>query len=196
MYGKGEFPGLPCRELKLGLSEELNCFLADVERRAFRMAYLSTGCQEDALDVVQDGMLDFVRRYSDKPPEEWHPLFHRVLQSRITDWHRRTTVRNRFRSWFGGGNEDGGDGIDPVATYADPRGETPASRLLNRELGEHLEQGVRRLPLRQQQAFMLRAWEGLDVAQTAVAMKCSEGSVKTHYFRAVNTLRNVLEEFR
>jgi RNA polymerase sigma-70 factor (ECF subfamily) len=160
------------------------------------MAYLATGSQEDALDVVQDGMLDFVRRYASKPSDEWRPLFHRVLQSRITDWHRRTSVRNRFRSWFGGGREVGDEGADPVETFADPRGVTPASELLNRELGERLEKSVRLLPLRQQQAFLLRAWEGLDVAQTAVAMKCSQGSVKTHYFRAVNALRNVLEEYR
>jgi RNA polymerase sigma-70 factor (ECF subfamily) len=160
------------------------------------MAYLATGSQEDALDVVQDGMLDFVRRYAAKPSDEWRPLFHRVLQSRITDWHRRTFVRNRFRSWFGGGREDGDDGADPVETFADPRRVTPASELLNRELGERLEKSVQLLPLRQQQAFLLRAWEGLDVAQTAVAMKCSQGSVKTHYFRAVNALRNVLEEYR
>lgn len=159
------------------------------------MAYLATGCEDDALDVVQDGMLDFVRLYAAKPSAEWRPLFHRVLQSRITDWHRRTSVRNRFRSWFGGSGHEG-DPPDPVETFADPRGETPASELLNRELGERLESGIRQLPLRQQQAFMLRAWEGLDVAQTAVAMKCSEGSVKTHYFRAVNALRNVLEEYR
>lgn len=94
------------------------------------------------------------------------------------------------------GHDDGDDGSDPVEAFADPRGETPASELLNRELGQHLEKSVRQLPLRQQQAFLLRAWEGLDVAQTAVAMKCSEGSVKTHYFRAVNALRNVLEEYR
>ena len=160
------------------------------------MAYFATGCQDDALDVVQDGMLDFVRRYASRPADEWRPLFHRVLQSRITDWHRRATVRNRFRSWFGGSREDGEEVADPVETYADPRGETPASELLNRELAERLENGVRQLPLRQQQAFMLRAWEGLDVAQTALAMNCSEGSVKTHYFRAVNALRNVLEEYR
>ncbi|WP_281416930.1 RNA polymerase sigma factor [Geoanaerobacter pelophilus] len=174
----------------------MNCFLAEVERRAFRMAYLATGCQDDALDVVQDAMLDFVRRYATRPAEEWRPLFYRINQNRITDWHRRTTVRNRFRSWFGMGHDDGDDGFDPVEAFADPRGETPASELLNRELGQQLEKSVRQLPLRQQQAFLLRAWEGLDVAQTAVAMKCSEGSVKTHYFRAVNALRNVLEEYR
>jgi len=186
---------MPCRELTLGTSEELNRFLSEVERRAFRMAYLATGCQDEALDIVQDGMLDFVRRYAAKPSDEWRPLFHRVLQSRITDWHRRTIVRNRFRSWFGG-SDGSNDDLDPVESFADPRAVTPASEILNRELGEKLENAVRQLPLRQQQAFLLRAWEGLDVAQTAVAMKCSDGSVKTHYFRAVNALRNVLEEYR
>ena len=184
-----------CMELTLGTSDELNRFLAEVERRAFRMAYLATGSEDDALDVVQDGMLDFVRLYATKPADEWRPLFHRVLQSRITDWHRRTAVRNRFRSWFASGS-DSEDTPDPVEAFPDPRGETPASELLNRELAERLENGIRQLPLRQKQAFMLRSWEGLDVSQTAVAMKCSEGSVKTHYFRALNALRNVLEEYR
>lgn len=160
------------------------------------MAYLATGSQDDALDVVQDGMLHFVRLYAGRPSEEWRPLFHTVLQSRITDWYRRTSIRNRFMSWFGRTDDDNGASDDPVEAYADPRGETPASELLNRELGARLEHAVRMLPLRQQQAFLLRAWEGLDVAQTASAMKCSEGSVKTHYFRAVNALRNVLEEYR
>lgn len=160
------------------------------------MAYLATGCQDDALDVVQDGMLDFVRLYATKPCDEWRPLFQRVLQSRITDWHRKSVVRNRFRSWFSTRDGNGENAADPVESFPDPRGETPASELLNRELGNRIENGIRQLPLRQQQAFMLRAWEGFDVAQTAVAMKCSEGSVKTHYFRAVNALRNVLEEYR
>lgn len=183
-------------ENKLSIPEELNRFLSEVERRAFRMAFIATGSKEDALDVVQDGMLDFVRRYSVRPMDEWRPLFYSVLQSRITDWYRRTIVRNRFRSWFGVSQNDNSDYEDPFDSYADPRGETPASELLNRELGIRLQNSIKRLPLRQQQAFLLRAWEGLDVAQTALAMKCSQGSVKTHYFRAVNALRNVLEDYR
>ncbi|MSM41117.1 MAG: RNA polymerase sigma factor [Geobacter sp.] len=187
---------MPYREFPLAASVELNRFLADVERRAYRMAYLATGNQDDALDIVQDAMLDFVRRYTKKPENEWPPLFHRVLQSRITDWHRRSLVRNRLRIWFGFGSKDGEEEECPLEKVADPIGTTPASLLLNRELGVKLDKAIRGLPLRQQQAFLLRAWEGLDVAETAAAMGCSGGSVKTHYFRAVTALRNVLEEYQ
>ena len=160
------------------------------------MAVLATGNQDDALDIVQDGMLDFVRSYAKRPATEWRTLFFRVLQSRIIDWHRRSLVRNRLRKWFGRDGEDGEDASESLEELADPRGETPASLLMNRELGLRLEQAIRRLPLRQQQAFLLRAWEGMDVAETARAMGCSDGSVKTHYSRAVTALRDLLKEFR
>jgi len=158
------------------------------------MARFATGNADEALDVVQDAMLDFVKRYSGRPSGEWPVLFYRILQSRITDWYRRTSVRNRFRHWFGGEEEDGRE--DPLQRIADPSSPDPAEALVRRKIGEDLENAVRRLPLRQRQAFLLRAWEGLDVAQTASAMGCSEGSVKTHYSRAVHTLRALLEEYR
>ncbi|WP_306536055.1 RNA polymerase sigma factor [Geobacter sp.] len=174
--------------------QTLNRFLADVERRAFRMARLATYDDDEALDLVQDAMLAFVSRYTHKPEGEWAPLFHRTLQNRIVDWHRRTSVRNRLRAWFGGRGDDGDDG-DPLENVADTSSPDPATSLLRRNLGEAIEGAVRRLPLRQRQAFLLRAWEGLDTAQTAFAMGCSEGSVKTHYSRAVHTLRDLLEEY-
>ena len=175
-------------------TEMLNLFLAGVERRAFRMARLATSDDDEALDLVQDAMLAFVSRYSSKSEKEWAPLFHRTLQNRIVDWHRRSTVRNRFRAWFGGRDEDQDDG-DPLENLADNFSPDPAASLLRRSLGEAIETAVRRLPLRQRQAFLLRAWEGLDTAQTAFAMGCSEGSVKTHYSRAIHTLRDMLKEY-
>ena len=158
------------------------------------MARFATSSADEALDLVQDAMLDFVKRYAGRPEAEWHVLFHRVLQSRITDWYRRTAVRNRFRQWFGAGDDDGGE--DPFSTIADPASPDPAAVLSRRDMAGALDRAVRRLPLRQRQAFLLRAWEGLDVAETAKAMGCSEGSVKTHYSRAVHTLRDLLEEYR
>ena len=175
-------------------TDMLNLFLAGVERRAFRMAWLATSDDDEALDLVQDAMLAFVSRYGGKPEGEWAPLFHRTLQNRIVDWHRRASVRNRFRAWFGGRGEDEDNG-DPLENLADHSSPDPARSLLRRTLGEAIEVAVRRLPLRQRQAFLLRAWEGLDTAQTAFAMGCSEGSVKTHYSRAVHTLRDLLEEY-
>ncbi len=148
---------------------------------------------DNALDIVQDSMLDFVRRYRDKPEHEWTPLYYRVLNSRITDAHRRRSVRNRVWGWFARDSED--DSEDPIQTARDPNGEDPLVLLERTRLGTSLEKAIGTLPLRQQQAFLLRAWEGLDVAETAFSMGCSQGSVKTHYFRAVQALREKLKEF-
>jgi RNA polymerase sigma-70 factor (ECF subfamily) len=159
------------------------------------MAQFAVTDRDAALDIVQDAMLDFVRRYRDKPESEWAPLFFKVLQSRITDAHRRMTVRNRIWSWFGRESSDPED-PDPIQAAPDPSGTTPLVLLEREALDEALKNAIRSLPLRQQQAFLLRSWEGLDVADTARAMGCSDGSVKTHYFRAVQTLRKQLEEFK
>jgi RNA polymerase sigma-70 factor (ECF subfamily) len=168
--------------------DELDRFLASVERRAFRMAVLATRDRDDALDLVQDAMTALVERYAARPPVEWPPLFHRILQNRIRDWARRRAWRDRFRAWLG--RDEGSD--DPIDALANADARDPASQAADAAEGRRLEAALAALPLRQQQAFLLRAWEGLDVAETAQAMRCSAGSVKTHYFRAVHALREKL----
>lgn len=171
-------------------------FLASVERRAFRMAQIATGSREEALDIVQDAMFGLVKRYSEKSEKEWKPLFFRILQSRIRDWYRRNRVRRRWRIWLDSGHKpDGKEGEDPLATLADPNAHNPAEESILADATAALDSALRTLTLRQQQAFLLRAWEGMSLRETAVAMKCSEGSVKSHYSRAVHALRNLLEEY-
>ena len=185
-------PGKACldgRASILNQAQALDRFLASVERRAFRMAQIATGNKEEALDLVQEAMLNLVQRYADRDGSEWGPLFHCILQSRIRDWYRRTRVRNRWREWFGKPRDDG---EDPLETVADPLAAPPDEELKKKRACAALDAALRTLPLRQQQAFLLRAWEELDVAQTAAAMNCSEGSVKTHFFRAVRALRKQL----
>ncbi len=131
-------------------------------------------------------MLRLATRYADHSEAEWAPLFHTILQSRIRDWYRRTRVRTRVRAWFRRGSD--GKQLDPTDAVADPAA-GPAERLALGRAAQRLDAALRALPLRQQQAFLLRAWEGLDVAATAAAMGCSSGSVKTHYSRAVHRLR-------
>ena len=172
----------------------LDRFIREVERRALRMAELSTGNRDDALELVQDAMLGFARHYSGKPEAEWAPLFHRVLDSRILDFHRRHQVRRRWRVWLGRAGED--EGTDPISQVPDPADPGPLQRVADGETRLALERGLRALPLRQRQAFLLRVWEGLDVLQTATAMRCSEGSVKTHLSRALAALRGRLEGLR
>ena len=172
--------------------EPLNRFLAEVERRAFQMAKFATRNRDEALDLVQEAMFQFVRRYSIRPAEEWKVLFYRVLRSRITDWHRRTLVRRRILAWLG--RPDSEEQEDPLQALPDTQNPNPSDHLLRQEERGVLDQAIRALPLRQQQAFLLRAWEGMDLRQTAIIMGCSEGSVKTHYSRAVHALRGVLEE--
>src|SRR4051812_7846176 len=170
---------------------ELESFLRGVERRALRMAEFATGNREEALDLVQDAMFGFVRHYGQNDRAEWQPLFWRVLDSRLNDWHRRQRVRARW--WFRPANPEEDD---PIAAAPDIREPGPLARLADSEASAALETALRALPLRQRQAFLLRMWEGLDVADTATAMRCSEGSVKTHLWRALANLRRALEEYR
>ena len=171
----------------------LDEFLASVERRAFRMAQFATGQTEEALDIVQDTMLVLVRRYGDKPEAEWRPLFFRILQNHIRDWYRRRTVRNRWHSFWSSW-QSADDNEDPIAQLPDPQGTHPEKQTLATDSLATVEAAVKQLPLRQQQAFFMRAWEELSVSQTATAMQCSEGTVKTHYSRAVHALRNLLKD--
>ncbi|MGE0583360.1 MAG: RNA polymerase sigma factor [Steroidobacteraceae bacterium] len=169
-------------------------FFLAVERKAFRIAQLALRHEDDALDAVQDSMLQLVRAYAARPQAEWKPLFYRILENRIRDLQRRRTVRGRVFAWWparGGNARDDGDAeaeIDPAANAPSPEA-GPQARLETEQAMALLEEFLAQLPARQRQAFLLRNFEELDVAGTAAAMGCSEGSVKTHYFRAVHTLR-------
>jgi len=173
------------------VTNPMNEFLASVERRAYRIAYIATGNREEALDIVQDAMFKLAQRYADRGAEEWGPLFQRILQSRIRDWYRRARARTVWQRIRSSKEEDGGD---PMDRLPGPATGEPSKLLGEQGAIDRLDEILHSLPLRQQQVFLLRLWEGLDVRDTARAMGCSEGSVKTHYSRAVHRVRELLEE--
>ncbi len=183
------------REQRIGAKalqrqQRLNRFLAEVERRALRFAEIAIRDRDDAMDLVQEAMIKLARNYADKPEDEWPPLFYRILQNGVRDWHRRQAVRNKVMVWFGRGKAD--NDYDPVAEAPDMLARRPEESLQTAGALDELEAAIGRLPPRQREAFMLRTFEGLDVAGTATAMGVSQGSVKTHYSRAVHTLRDAL----
>ena len=149
--------------------------------------------RDDALDIVQDSMLGLVQKYANKPASEWPPLFYRIMHSRINDWHRKHKVRSKWMSWIGLGKADSEEIGDPLENIADPVAREPQQYLQSELSIKKLESAIQALPRRQQQAFLLRSWEGLSVADTATAMVCSQGSVKTHCSRALASLRKALE---
>ncbi len=154
-------------EVGLDSTVALNHFLSGVERHSFAVSQISTGNREDSLDIIHDAMLGFVRKYSSRPAGEWKPLYYRVLYSRIRDWQRRSMVRNRFRAWFGAGGDDGEDAGDPLENIADLSSPDPAREIMRKDAGEAIRNSLRALPVRQRQAFLLRAWEGMAVKETA-----------------------------
>ncbi|MCS6946054.1 MAG: RNA polymerase sigma factor [Steroidobacteraceae bacterium] len=173
----------------------LESFLAGVERKAFKIAQLALRNPDDALDAVQDAMLSLVKSYAHRSETEWKPLFYRILDNKVLDIQRRRSIRGRLTALLPSSRDDpDGDPPDPLAQAPDPA-PLPAAQLETDEAIAALERALARLPHRQRQAFMLRSLEGLDVAATAQAMGCSEGSVKTHYFRALQFLRAQLGEF-
>ena len=174
----------------------LDSFLASVQRRAYRMALLATHENADAPDIVQDAMMKLAHNYQGRPAQEWPALFQRILQNRIMDWHRQRSRRHRWLPFLNRDSElDNEDNLDGLFEEMTEQPLQDPAKLL--DLANDMEvalKAVEALPIRQQQAFLLRAWEGFDVANTAAAMGCSEGSVKTHYHRAVNNLRQTLLE--
>ncbi len=178
-------------EARLDRNSALESFLMGVQRKGYQMACLAIGDRDEALDLLQDAMMKLAQRYGDRPEKEWRPLFFRILNNRIMDYHRRRTALGRWMSWLRPG--DDADDHDPVQAAPDADAPLPEHLLALDIAGDELVKAVENLPLRQKQAFLLRAWEGFGVKDTARIMKCSEGSVKTHYSRALASLRQVLE---
>ncbi|MEE4243922.1 MAG: RNA polymerase sigma factor [Kangiellaceae bacterium] len=169
-------------------------FLMEVQSKAFRMAEIATQNQDDAMDIVQDAMINLVSKYSERPYAEWKPLFYRILQSKMTDFFRKRAVTRKIFFWKQFNSDPHHSDLHQTRDSFE-LGEhelTPDRQLSGeRDLADVVEQ-LKRLPYRQQQCFMLRSWEGLSVSETAKVMGCSEGSVKTHYSRARQTLAGAL----
>jgi RNA polymerase sigma-70 factor, ECF subfamily len=172
------------------LRQRLDGFLRTSERRALIHAELALRSRDDALDVVQEAMAGFVKSYSLKPEAEWGKLFYAVLSSKILDFQRRQSVRRRFRQFFSHTETEASE--DMLANVADVHEITLEQQIYANQAGHAIDGALKVLPGRQRQAFLLRMWEGMDVAQTAAVMRCSEGSVKTHLSRALSRLRELL----
>ncbi|MGB7815290.1 MAG: RNA polymerase sigma factor [Methylotenera sp.] len=178
-------------------SQELSDFLRDVERRAFKQTVYAVRDDHAALDIVQDAMLKLAEKYADKPVAEYPMLFQRILQNTMRDFWRRQKVRNLWTtllSSFGAG-QDGEEDYDPLDTIdVGDEADNPVVQLERSQTLRIIEKALEKLPTRQREAFVLRYWEDMDVAETASLMGCSEGSVKTHCSRAVHTLAALLEK--
>ncbi len=184
----------------LATEQELSDFLKSVEKRAFKRSFFHVRDEEAALDIVQDSMLKLAQHYGDKPINELPMLFQRILSNSTLDWFRRQKTQNALFTRMSDLEASAGDDadFDWLETYADSgqNGETARSAedLTERaQILQSIEKEIQELPARQREAFLMRYWEEMDVAETAAAMGCSEGSVKTHCFRAIQTLSKALK---
>ncbi|HEX5539326.1 MAG TPA: RNA polymerase sigma factor [Methylophilaceae bacterium] len=182
----------------MATAQELSDFLTQVERRAFKQTVFAVRDDHAALDIVQDAMLKLAEKYPERPVSEYPMLFQRILQNTMRDYWRRQKVRNLWTtllSSFGGHDED--DDRDPLEVLSAENGaggDEPFDQLERSQTIAIIELALQKLPARQREAFILRYWEDMDVAETAAAMRCSEGSVKTHCSRAVRALAATLEK--
>lgn len=180
-------------------AQELNLFLASIEKKAFKQAIYAVRNDAAAFDVVQDAMISLAEKYGDRPAIELPLIFTRILQNRIHDYFRRQKVRNARETNFSslGISQDGEGEFDPLELLelAD-EAQAPqdgAAILAQNQLLAILEEEISKLPIRQREAFLLRYWDELSTSETALAMGCGEGSVKTHCSRATHTLATALK---
>jgi RNA polymerase sigma-70 factor, ECF subfamily len=184
---------------RMATTKELSDFLENVERRAFKQAVYAVRKDEAAFDVVQDAMIKLAEKYGDKPVAELPLLFQRILQNTIHDYFRREKVRNTWVSLFSSLGSDGDehDNFDLLETFEAEEGsqaaESSADKVERDQILAVIDAEIQKLPTRQREAFLMRYWQDMDVAETAAAMGCSEGSVKTHCSRATHTLAQALK---
>jgi RNA polymerase sigma-70 factor (ECF subfamily) len=186
------------RRLPLASDKELSDFLKSVEKRAFKRAVYAVRDEDAALDIVQDTMIRLSEKYFDRPASELPLLFQRILSNAMMDWFRRQKVRNAVVKNFSDFEPAGGDGDFDILESLEVLGGSQASESASDSVSRAqillaVEEEVAQLPARQREAFLLRYWEELDVAETAASMGCSEGSVKTHCSRAVHALAKALK---
>jgi len=182
----------------LASDTELTSFLKNVEKRAFKRTVYAVRDDDAALDIVQDAMIRLAEKYADRPSAELPLLFQRILSNATMDWFRRQRVRNSVlqnMSSFESDSDEGGDFdlLEMLETADGQLGaESAADTVARDQILRVIESQIEQLPTRQREAFLLRYWEELDVAETASVMGCSEGSVKTHCSRAVHALAKAL----
>ena len=185
--------------LSLATDKELADFLKSVEKRAFKRTAYTVREDDAALDIVQDAMIRLAEKYNDRPPAELPMLFQRILSNATMDWFRRQKVKNQVvRNFSEFENASSGDGdfdiLETLEALGGPlQSESAAESVSRAQILQMIEAEVALLPGRQREAFLLRYWEELDVAETAASMGCSEGSVKTHCSRAVHALAKALK---
>ena len=178
--------------------KELSDFLKSVEKRAFKRVAYAVRDDDAALDIVQDSMIRLAEKYIDRPAAELPLVFQRILSNATMDWFRRQKVRNavvrNFSEYESAGEDGDFDLLETLAAENDsPAAESAADSVSRAQVLLAIDGEVAKLPTRQREAFLLRYWEELDVAETAAVMGCSEGSVKTHCSRAVHALADALK---
>ncbi len=184
---------------RMATEKELSDFLESVERRAFKQAAYAVRKDEVALDIVQDSMIKLAEKYGDKPAAELPLLFQRILQNTILDFFRREKVRNTWVTLFSNMIKSGDDhdDFDILESFEAEAGseaaESSADKVERFQVLSQIDEEVQKLPTRQREAFLMRYWQDMDVAETAAAMGCSEGSVKTHCSRATHSLARALK---
>jgi RNA polymerase sigma-70 factor (ECF subfamily) len=180
----------------LATDKELSDFLKSVEKRAFKRAVYAVRNDDAALDIVQDAMIRLAAKYADRPAAELPLVFQRILSNATMDWFRRQKVRNAVLQNMSDFNMEGGDEFDLLESLETADGmlgaESAAETVSRSQILLLIERQIEELPARQREAFLMRYWEEMDVAETAAAMGCSQGSVKTHCSRAVLALSKAL----
>jgi RNA polymerase sigma-70 factor, ECF subfamily len=171
-------------------TEVFDRFFRANQRRAFAMIRLSVSTDADALDIIQQSMERLYVNYKLKSENELKPLFYRILNNALMDFHRKRKAASKLFFWRNYEIEDSSASDEiHAADISSPEDIISAQQSANKVI-----KAIRQLSIKQKQCYMLRVWESMSVKETASVMQCSEGTVKTHFHRACQLLQQSLKD--
>jgi RNA polymerase sigma-70 factor (ECF subfamily) len=165
------------------------------QRQAMAVSYRLLGNTHDSLEVTQDAFLKaFSSLTTLQKPEAFGGWLMRIVSNLSLNYRRSRKLRTQLPldDLLGPTDSQQTDASGSQWTAQDG---DPVHRLESQEMGQQLQEAIKKLPDKQRLAIILFTIEQLPQKQVAESLQCSVEAVKWHVFQGRKKLKEMMKEY-